>query len=217
MFKGYKLTDEEKAQRKESRIRNKAAKEQHEAEWAAKKLLWSQQAAEGRDRILATLPEDLKAKFLKAVNSVANKTTSNSFIVDVVAKWHQYGNLSEKQIHMITEAHERDSKCSAVAETIDEFFAIGEKTLFKNLEILSVKTVPVEGVFSGWTTKIQLKNRSGIFFSVKTNAEKFINKFKDALEAHRKVNLNATVKWHFADSDTVILTSRGMKVEEINV
>ena len=216
MFKGYKLSDEEKAQRKESRIRNKAAKEQREAEWAAKKILWAQQAAESRERILATLPEDLKVRFLKAVGAVEEQRTTNSFVIDVVGKWLRFGNLSEKQIHMIAESHERDSKRIAVAETIEEFFVVGEKTLFKNLEIISVKTVPVEGVFNGWTTKIQLKNRSGIFFSIKTNAEKFINLFKDALEAHRKVNVNATIKWHFPDSDTVILTSRGLKVE-VNV
>ena len=58
-----------------------------------------------------------------------------------------------------------------------------------------------------------MKNKAGIFFSVKTNAAKLIDVFKEALEKGLTVNLNAKVKWHFEDSDTVILTSRGMKVE----
>jgi hypothetical protein len=213
-----KLTEEQKKERDAQRkIERKAAKEaERKAKWDAQRAIWDAQAQESRDRILATLPEEFKARFLKVVEAVNTQKTTNSFIVDVVAKWNRFGNLSEKQMNMIIESYERDRQRVSVAETIEEFFVVGEKTLFKNLEIISVKTVPVEGVFNGWTTKIQLKNRSGIFFSIKTNAEKFINLFKDALEAHRKVNVNATIKWHFPDSDTVILTSRGLKVE-VNV
>ena len=213
-----KMTEEQKKERDAQRkLERRAAKEaERQAKWDAQRAIWDAQAQESRDRILATLPEEFKARFLKVVEAVNTKATTNSFIVDVVAKWNRFGNLSEKQMNMIITSYERDHQRVAVAETIEEFFTVGEKTLMKNLEIISVRAVEVDGGYGGWTTRIQLKNRSGIFFSIKTNAEKFINLFKDAMEAHRKVNVNATVKWHFPDSDTVILSARGLKVE-VNV
>ena len=213
-----KMTEEQKKERDAQRkLERRAAKEaERQAKWDAQRAIWDAQAQESRDRILATLPEEFKARFLKVVEAVNTKATTNSFIVDIVAKWNRFGNLSEKQMNMIITSYERDRQRVAVAETIEEFFTVGEKTLMKNLEIISVRAVEVDGGYGGWTTRIQLKNRSGIFFSIKTNAEKFINLFKDAMEAHRKVNVNATVKWHFPDSDTVILSARGLKVE-VNV
>ncbi len=214
-----KLTEEQKKERDAQRkIERKAAKEaERQAKWDAQRAIWDAQSQESRECILATLQPEFKARFLKVVDAVNAKTTTNPFIADVVAKWNRFGKLSEKQMNMIIESYERDRQRVAVAETIEEFFVVGEKTSVKNLEVVSIKEVEVDGAFSGWTTKIQLKNRSGIFFSIKTNSEKIINLFKDAQEAHRKVNVQATIKWHFTDSDTVILTSRGLKVEILNV
>ena len=209
-----KMTEEQKMERKLAKKAEKQA--QRDAEWKARQAVWAQQAAESREKVIATLEPEFKAKFEKAL-AYAEKS-NNDFFKDIANKWQRFGNLSLKQMQVLVNGTERDIRKAAVSEVIDEWYVVGEKSEIRKLEIRKVEEVTVgEGYFAGVTTKISMKNKAGIFFSVKTNAEKLINVFKEALENGLTVNLNAKVKWHFEDSDTVILTSRGMKVEINNV
>jgi hypothetical protein len=205
-----KMTEEQKMERKLAKKAEKQA--QREAEWKARQAVWAQQAAESREKVIATLDPEFKSKFEKAV-AYAEKS-NNEFFKDIANKWQRFGNLSLKQMQVLVNGTERDIRKAAVSEVIDEWYVVGEKSEIRKLEIRKVEEVVVgEGYFAGVTTKISMKNKAGIFFSVKTNAAKLIDVFKEALEKGLTVNLNAKVKWHFEDSDTVILTSRGMKVE----
>ena len=205
-----KMTEEQKMERKLAKKAEKQA--QREAEWKARQAVWAQQAAESREKVIATLDPEFKAKFEKAV-AYAEKS-NNEFFRDIANKWQRFGNLSLKQMQVLVNGTERDIRKAAVSEVIDEWYVVGEKSEIRKLEIRKVEEVVVgEGYFACVTTKISMKNKAGIFFSVKTNAVKLIDVFKEALEKGLTVNLNAKVKWHFEDSDTVILTSRGMKVE----
>lgn len=205
-----KMTEEQKQQRN---LEKKAAKQaQREAEWKARQAVWAQQAAESREKIITTLEPQFVAKLEKAI-AYAEKS-NNDFFKDIANKWQRYGNLSIKQMEVLINGTERDIRKIAIAEVIDEWYVVGEKSEIRKLEVRKVEEVSVgEGYFAGVTTKISMKNKAGIFFSVKTNAGKLIDIFKEALEKGLTVNLNAKVKWHFEDSDTVILTSRGMKAE----
>ena len=209
-----KMTEEQKQQRN---LEKKAAKQaQREAEWKARQAAWAQQAAESREKIIATLDPQFVAKLEKAI-AYAEKS-NNDFFKDIANKWQRFGNLSVKQMEVLINGTERDIRKVAVSEVIDEWYVVGEKSEIRKLEIRKVEEVVVgEGYFAGVTTKISMKNKAGIFFTVKTNADKLIAIFTEALEKSLTVNLNAKVKWHFEDSDTVILTSRGMKVEINNV
>lgn len=209
-----KMTEEQKLQRK---LEKKAEKQaQREAEWKARQAVWAQQAAESREKIITTLDPQFKARFDKALDYA--EKSSNDFFKDIANKWQRFGNLSMKQMEVLVNGVERDLRKVAVSEVIDEWYVVGEKSEIRKLEVRKVEEVVVgEGYFAGVTTKISMKNKAGIFFSVKTNADKLIAVFKEALEKSLTVNLNAKVKWHFEDSDTVILTSRGMKVEINNV
>ena len=209
-----KMTEEQKQQRN---LEKKAAKQaQREAEWKARQAAWAQQAAESREKIIATLDPQFVAKLEKAI-AYAEKS-NNDFFKDIANKWQRFGNLSVKQMEVLINGTERDIRKVAVSEVIDEWYVVGEKSEIRKLEIRKVEEVVVgEGYFAGVTTKISMKNKAGIFFTVKTNAAKFIDLFTEALEKGLTVNLNAKVKWHFEDSDTVILTSRGMKAEINNV
>jgi hypothetical protein len=205
-----KMTEEQKMERQLAKKAEKQA--QREAEWKARQAVWAQQAAESREKVIATLDPEFKSKFEKAV-AYAEKS-NNEFFKDIANKWQRFGNLSLKQMQVLVNGTERDMRKVAVSEVIDEWYVVGEKSEIRKLEIRKVEEVAVgEGYFAGVTTKISMKNKAGIFFSVKTNAAKLIDVFKEALEKGLTVNLNAKVKWHFEDSDTVILTSRGMKVE----
>jgi hypothetical protein len=205
-----KMTEEQKMERKLAKKAEKQA--QRDAEWNARQAVWAQQAAESREKVIATLDPEFKSKFEKAV-AYAEKS-NNEFFKDIANKWQRFGNLSLKQMQVLVNGTERDIRKAAVSEVIDEWYVVGEKSEIRKLEIRKVEEVVVgEGYFAGVTTKISMKNKAGIFFSVKTNAAKLIDVFKEALEKGLTVNLNAKVKWHFEDSDTVILTSRGMKVE----
>ena len=205
-----KMTEEQKQQRN---LEKKAAKQaQREAEWKARQEVWAQQAAESREKIIATLDPQFVAKLEKAI-AYAEKS-NNDFFKDIANKWQRFGNLSVKQMEVLINGTERDIRKVAVSEVIDEWYVVGEKSDIRKLEVRKVEEVPVDmGYNVGYTTKISMKNKAGIFFSVKTNAGKLIDIFKEALEKGLTVNLNAKVKWHFEDSDTVILTSRGMKAE----
>ena len=205
-----KMTEEQKQQRN---LEKKAAKQaQREAEWKARQAVWAQQAAESREKIIATLEPQFVAKLEKAI-AYAEKS-NNDFFKDIANKWQRFGNLSIKQMEVLINGTERDIRKIAVAEVIDEWYVVGEKSEIRKLEVRKVEEVQVDmGYNIGYTTKISMKNKAGIFFSVKTNAGKLIDIFKEALEKGLTVNLNAKVKWHFEDSDTVILTSRGMKAE----
>jgi len=205
-----KMTEEQKMERKLAKKAEKQA--QREAEWKARQAVWAQQAAESREKILATLEPEFKAKFEKALAFAVN--SKNDFFLDIANKWQRFGNLSQKQMEVLINGTERDMRKAAVAEVIDEWYVVGEKSEIRKLEVRKVEEVVVgEGYFAGVTTKISMKNKAGIFFTVKTNAAKFIDLFTEALEKGLTVNLNAKVKWHFEDSDTVILSSRGMKAE----
>ena len=205
-----KMTEEQKQQRN---LEKKAAKQaQREAEWKARQAVWAQQAAESREKIIATLDPQFVTKLEKAI-AYAEKS-NNDFFKDIANKWQRFGNLSVKQMEVLINGTERDIRKVAVSEVIDEWYVVGEKSDIRKLEVRKVEEVQVDmGYNVGYTTKISMKNKAGIFFSVKTNAGKLIDIFKEALEKGLTVNLNAKVKWHFEDSDTVILTSRGMKAE----
>ena len=207
-----KMTEEQKAQRK---LEKKAEKQAlRDAEWNAKKAEWARQAEESRTQILESFDPIFRAKFEKAYEYAIN--SSNDFFKDVAGKWLKYGKLSEKQMQVLIDATARDMKKAAVAEVIEDWFEVGKRAEIK-VDVLKIEQVAVEEVYAGVTTKISMKNRSGIFFTVKTNAAKLISIFSESLEKGIQANLSATVKWHFQDSDTVILTSRGMKVELANV
>lgn len=210
-----KMTEEQKAQRKLDKKAEKQAL--RDAEWAAKKAVWAQQAADSRAKILETLEPSFKARLDKALEYSAK--SNNDFFKDIANKWWQYGNLSAKQMQVLIDSTERDAKKYAIAEVIEEWYVVGEKSQITKLNVKNVQDVVTSDGFgnNGITTKITLQNRAGIFFTLKTNAGKWIKFFSDALEAQQQVNLNATIKWHFKDSDTVILTSRGLKAEIVNV
>jgi hypothetical protein len=158
-----------------------------------------------------------RQRFEKAV-AYATKS-SNEFFKDLANKWERFGNMSDKQIEVLINAVERDQKKEAISEVIEDWYEVDSKIETPALTIQSIKEVAVEMGYgmSGSTTKITMKHSSGIFFTVKTNAAKLIDVFTEANEQNKMVKLNAKVKWHFKDSDTVILTSRGMKVEIVNV
>ena len=209
-----KMTEEQKMERKLAKKAEKQA--QREAEWKARQAVWAQQAAESREKVIATLEPEFKAKFEKAIDHA--EKSNNEFFKDIANKWQRFGNLSLKQMEVLVNGIERDIRKAAVSEVIDEWYIVGEKSEIRKLEIRKIEDVTVgEGYFAGVTTKISMKNKAGIFFTVKTNADKLIAIFTEALEKSLTVNLNAKVKWHFENSDTVILTSRGMKVEINNV
>ncbi len=207
-----KMTEEQKAQRK---LEKKAEKQAlRDAEWNAKKAEWARQAEESRLSILETLDPSFREKFEKAYQYAS--TSANEFFRDIANKWLKYGKLSEKQMRVLIDATARDMKKVAVAEVIEDWFEVGKRAEIK-VDVLKIEQVAVEDGYGGTTTKISMKNRAGIFFTVKTNASKLINAFSEIMEKGIQANLSATVKWHFQDSDTVILTSRGMKVESVNV
>ena len=210
-----KMTEEQKAQRK---LEKKAEKHAlREAEWNAKKAEWARQAEESREVRLAELEASLRIRFEKAVAYAVR--SSNDFFKDLANKWERFGNLSDKQIDVLVNAVERDQKKEVISEVIEDWYEVDSKIDTPSLTIQSIKEVPVEMAYglSGYTTKITMKHNSGIFFTVKTNAAKLIDAFNEANEHNKMVKLNAKVKWHFKDSDTVILTSRGMKVQIQNV
>ena len=210
-----KLTDEEKLQRKLAKKAEKQAL--RDAEWKARQEVWAAQAKASRETQLAAMEPSRRQRFEKAVAYAAK--SSNEFFKDLANKWERFGNMSDKQIDVLVNAVERDQKKEAISEVIEDWYEVDSKIETPALTIQNIKEVPVEMGYglSGYTTKITMKHSSGIFFTVKTNAGKLIGAFNEANEQNKMVKLNAKVKWHFKDSDTVILTSRGMKVEIINV
>ena len=205
-----KMTEEQKMERKLAKKAEKQA--QREAEWKARQEVWAKEAANSREIILASLDSEFKAKFENALSFAV--TSNNNFLKDIANKWQRFGNLSMKQMEVFINSATRDKRKIVVSEVIDEWYIVGEQSEIRKLEVKKIEEVYTgEGYFAGVTTKISFKNKAGIFFTVKTNAAKFIKLFTEALEKDKTVNLIAKVKWHFEDSDTVILSSRGMKAE----
>ena len=135
-----KMSEEQKLQRQ---LEKKAAKQaQREAEWKARQAVWAQQAAESREKIIATLDPKFVAKLEKAI-AYAEKS-DNDFFKDIANKWQRYGNLSVKQMEVLINGIERDIRKVAVSEVIDEWYVVGEKSAIRKLEVRKVEEVPVD-------------------------------------------------------------------------
>ena len=205
-----KMTEEQKMERKLAKKAEKQA--QREAEWNARKAVWAQQAEESRKQHLEKMDESLRSRFIKAVEYASN--INNDFFRDLLSRWQRFGNLSEKQVDVLVRSAERDMMKESANEMIEDWFQVGSKIDTPKLTVLSVKvveTAPAAWGAPSYTTRVTLQHSSGIYFTVKSNSEKLLEKFREALEQKKQVKLNATIKWHFDGSDTVILTSRGMK------
>lgn len=199
-----KLTDEQKLQ-------NKLAKKA--AAYAKQQEIYAEVAKASREKVLASLDNELKQKFESSLKFAEN--CNNSFAKDIAGKWQQYGTLSEKQINALVSCVERDKKKKVVTQVIDNFFVVGKSFSLKNLEVNKIQEAEVFDNYNqriGFINKITLKNKSGIFFTVKTNAVRLVKAFTSAIDHSHLVTIDATVKWHYENSDTVILTPRGMKV-----
>lgn len=205
-----KLTDEQKLQRKVEQQVVKVAL--REAKWKDRQTVQAQQAQESRDKILGEMDATRREQFEVALQYAAS--TANAFFRDIALSWQKYGNLSVNQIDIFIAGTKRDAHRVIAAEIIDDWYVVGEVINAKNLDVLDICQVHVETPYGhGFVTRIKMKNKAGIFFTVKTNAAKLINLFDSALENKKQVTVKAIIKWHFPDSDTIILTSRGMKVE----
>lgn len=213
-----KLTEQEKLERKIAKKAEAKAKREAErqARWDAQRAVWDQQAAESREKILQGLDTEFRGKFEKALEQAAK--SANEFLRDLHSKWMRYGNLSEKQMSVMINSCERDKKRAVVAEVIEDWFKVGEKAELSNLTVIKVEKIRQDMNYgSDYVTRVTMKNRPGVFFTVKTNAGRLIDVFQEALDNQQQVKVVATVKWHYQDSDTVILTSRGLKVQIQNV
>lgn len=206
-----KMTEEQKKQRDAERKAAKIAA--REAEWAARKAGWAAEAEASRVKILEGLDVGFKSKFEKALKFA--EASDNVFMKDIAYKWQKYGNLSQKQLEVLVNAVEREQKKEVISEVIEDMFTIGEKT---EVPDITVRKMVEEEVFDDWCrsagmiTKISMAHQSGVNFMVKTSSAKLIDTFEAVINEGRKIKINATVKWHFKDSDLVILSARGLKV-----
>lgn len=207
-----KLTEEQKAANKQHRDYLK--KLERENVWRSRQEEWAKAAEESRQRVLLGISPELGKRFLHVVENIS--TVKNEFVIDVVNKWKQFGNLSERQITLVVSAFERDQDREAVADTVETFFEVDKQFTTEEVTVTFAEETHATSPFGGYDVVFKVRMiqcDTGIRFSFSTNNKKLRAQCKSLLESKTPVKLTATVKWLFDGSDTVILSSKGMKLE----
>lgn len=208
-----KLTEEQKAANKQHREYLK--KLERENVWRSRQEEWAKAAEESRQRVLLGISPELGKRFLDVVENIG--TVENTFVIDVVNKWKQFGNLSERQITLVVSAFERDQNREVIADTVKTFFEVNKQFTTEEVTVTFAEEVRGDvSPFGGYDVVFKVRmiqHDTGIRFSFSTNNKKLQAQCKSLLESKAPVKLTATVKWLFDGSDTVVLSSKGMKLE----